>query len=500
MAKNSGVGGIIQGQLHSQCNPHTGCGEKFIVNNEKIEAEKDEAILTGEAEHQYPTEVFEIHGTIKQIASAINTLGGGNAFAAGAKIMDEKGELFKVINRAENAPPARQITGTVYFINRRSMNDERYYRVKGTVRQIASAINGLHSPVNFEPGGEFFKQGGIKTNDAKVKRLIHLLEDPCLEQTQKGKEFVEWMLEKIRSGHIFKNRLEFEKKANSLGIDNPRDIKELAEMAIVVYAGEIAQSGKGIRETYTRMVQFYQRQPNMTLRTSATITLQQYSTPTPISYLLGIFCGFNKPGEGLRFLEPSAGNGMLTIAGKRENFIVNEIDKTRLCTLHALGFGKITDQDGTHPFPYKKELEAMITNPPFASMEKIIEGIKITGLENIMAINALETIKDDGRAAIITGGHLQVDSMGRIAGLKDKVFLNWLYRRYNILDVINISGSLYAKQGTQFKIRAVLINGRRETDRYYPLADSSKSALDSFAPKQVNNFEELYTRMEQHID
>jgi predicted RNA methylase len=499
MAKQTATGGIINGQLHSQCNEKTGCGEKFIVNGQQIEAERDEAILTGAAEHAYPNEVFEIQGTIKQIASAINVLGGGQSFAKGAVINDQDGNKFKV-QEAQNNPPGRQISGTVYFINRRSMNDPGHYRVRGTVRQIASAINGLHSPVSFAPGGDFFKNGGIKSDD-KIKKLIRLLDDPCVQQTEEGIEFGNWMLDKLRSGYVFKSRVEFEKKAQGLGISNVRDVKELTEMAIVRYAMELASSGISVSDTYKKMVEFYNRQPNMTLRTSATLLMQQYSTPTPIAYLLGVFCGFNSNVEGVEFFEPSAGNGMLTVAGNPKNFAVNEIDQTRLCSLRALDFAQVTDQDGTLPFEqYYRKFKAMITNPPFGSMEKMIDGVKLSGLENIMAINALETIKDEGRAAIITGGHVEYDSAGRIAGLKNKVFLNWLYQRYNVVDVINISGNLYAKQGTQFKIRATLINGRRKTEKFYPLAKNDATALDSFSPKQVNNFEELYMRMQQHID
>ena len=91
-------------------------------------------------------------------------------------------------------------------------------------------------------------------------------------------------------------------------------------------------------QNYFDIVDLYNHQVNLSHRTSQSILLQQYSTPAPIGYLAGIFCGidkFDNAINGYLGFEPSAGNGLLTVASKPENFIVNEIDKTRntgICT------------------------------------------------------------------------------------------------------------------------------------------------------------------------
>lgn len=68
-----------------------------------------------------------------------------------------------------------------------------------------------------------------------------------------------------------------------------------------------------------------------------------------------------------------------------------------------------------------------------------------------MALRALDTMKDNGKAAIIIGGHNRYDSKGRFQKSKHRVFFNYLYSYYNVVDLINIDGhKLYSRQGTSF--------------------------------------------------
>ena len=58
-----------------------------------------------------------------------------------------------------------------------------------------------------------------------------------------------------------------------------------------------------------------------------------------------------------------------------------------------------------------------------------------------MAIRALETMVGDGRAAIIIGGHTKWDAKGRIQAGKNRLFFNFLYHHYHVIDVIQINGA-----------------------------------------------------------
>jgi len=134
-------GGIVEGKLHSECTITEGCGEKFDVGGTPIEVERDEAIIVPRA-FMIPGQ-FEITGTPKQIASALNVMGGGKSFASGAKMKDSKGNEVKISKRVHGNTDVSAIEPGSIVINRKSMYDKNIYTVKGTTRQIASAINSL---------------------------------------------------------------------------------------------------------------------------------------------------------------------------------------------------------------------------------------------------------------------------------------------------------------------------------------------------------------------
>ena len=75
-------------------------------------------------------------------------------------------------------------------------------------------------------------------------------------------------------------------------------------------------------------------------------------------------------------------------------------------------------------------------------------------------------------------------------------FLGYLYSHYNVEDVINVDGSLYAKQGTSYPTRIILINGRRKYDpehKVFPPVEKDAKA------EAVKDYDELYKRIEDDI-
>jgi hypothetical protein len=153
-------GGIVEGQLHSECNAETGCGEKYDVGGvgHIIEVERDEAVIVSKSfqdENEY-----EIKGTPSEIASAVNVLGGGINFDSGAEIKTEDGEKIKIqeIKKEAINTDVETIEPNSVIINRRSMYDENEYIAKGTPKQIASQINNLNNNgVKITDGGSIKK-------------------------------------------------------------------------------------------------------------------------------------------------------------------------------------------------------------------------------------------------------------------------------------------------------------------------------------------------------
>ena len=273
------------------------------------------------------------------------------------------------------------------------------------------------------------------------------------------------------------------------------DLQELVERAMTILTRTAAKTYQlDPRKGYDRVVAYYNMQPSLNARDSERLIKQQYSTPTPFGYVMGQFV--NAKNDAKSILEPSAGNGALTIMFNPATVHVNDIDERRLENLRTLGYGTVTAQNGLLPFEGEK-VDGVLTNPPFGSVtEKVYDGVfKISSLEGQMAINALDSMKDGGRAAIIIGGNTSYRTNGSM-NPKDAAFFGYLYSHYNVSDVINISGkALYARNGTGYDVRMILINGRKtgEFSRVYPPVKSKARA------EQVTTFDELYKRVQDDI-
>lgn len=291
------------------------------------------------------------------------------------------------------------------------------------------------------------------------------------------------------------DKRQVEKLAAKHSIFDKTEIKELTELAIVAQARILLREKEPVEKEYKKIVRLYNSQVNLSHRTSQSILLQQYSTPAPIGFLAGIFCGVDKHG---RYFEPSAGNGLLTIVADPKDFTVNEIDKVRNRNLQAQGFADVLQLDASKPFKeFEKTFDAVITNPPFGSLTKpvTIDGYPIGVLDHLMVIYALETMKDNGKAAFIIGGHTDYDNKGRVQAGQQRIFLNYLYSHYNVADVIPIDGSkLYSRQGTSFNTRLILIKGRKkQVEGVAPVFDKERDI-------KVQDFDTLFNRVKDAME
>lgn len=314
------------------------------------------------------------------------------------------------------------------------------------------------------------------------------------ERKMAEKKFIDTVNIKLGFKHKFNGIVELRQIAEKVGLKDIKDtdLQELAETAIVKRARGIASSeSTNNAEKFKRIKALYENQPSLNQRDSERVMKQQYSTPAPYAFLADMYVkGNGKVIESA--LEPSAGNGMLTIGLPKDKVHVNDIDDTRLLNLNRQGFGKVTSQDGTQPFNVKP-VDIVITNPPFGSATpRDYDGYKISSLEGQMAINALDSMKGDGRAAIIIGGNTEYAKNGSLKP-KDKAFLGYLYSHYNVEDVINVDGGLYAKQGTSYPTRIILINGRRLNENAFP------PVKDKARAETVKDYDELYKRIEDDI-
>lgn len=302
----------------------------------------------------------------------------------------------------------------------------------------------------------------------------------------------------------------------AIGLDlSENELMQLCELGLVIEAKRIAYLNEPLKFRFEKMVDLYGRQLTIQPKDSRSTTLQQYSTPCPLAFLLGEYVKKGteeREDDNIKFFEPTAGNGLLTISFRAYQMVVNELDDIRFNNLKRLGFFRTTNEDATCSSEPLKCFSGIIANPPFAPLEKkdflvrkgVVDGREATyefdRLDHKIAIMALDHMKDDGRAAIIIGGKMAVklkdykESYWKngvlFGGFRN--FITYLNRQYNIEDILYINGDLYRKQGTTFPIVAILINGRTKWNgdkrhQWHPF-DEAKDG-------QIDTFNELYHRM-----
>lgn len=485
----------------------------------------------------------------------------------------------------------------------------------------------------------------------------------------KSKEdlFIQRVVDMIYNGYDFKSKLDIERIAiKEFGFDDAKKVRELTEYAILFVGRDISKEND-IKSTYEKLVSLYANQPYSTNRTAKSQELGQFSTPAPMSYLMGIYVGidrdnykefekiyfnylnqwiddtdkahlemipinktnwyptelfvdyakkkdfdfgaekpyfleyiknggiippiivekskcsqvesidnsivklsetkplvdcysvrdgihrlsiyeeldikfipalvYSKASESISrdfgghfnnlkelekfigvslkdfyndniklknkvYIEPTAGNGALTIAGNPNDFVVNELDFNRYNNLLKDNYKQVLNLDANKPFNFDYKFDGLLANPPFATTKNdlVIDGFKISGLENQIIVNSLGLLKDNARGAFIIGGNTEYDSKGRLKSLKDRAFFSYLFSRYNVDDIINVSGTLYGRQGTTYPIRIILFNGRKsKPEGFFPLKNDKLSLYEPFSTKVINNFDELYQRFEKTL-
>ncbi|MCR4800246.1 MAG: hypothetical protein K5860_07030, partial [Bacteroidales bacterium] len=201
------------------------------------------------------------------------------------------------------------------------------------------------------------------------------------------------------------------KSAKDFSIGTDTEIMQACELAVVLSARKIASNGNSIKQQYEELKDLYERQVTIRPLDTKSKVLQQYSTPCPLAYLLGRFVlpkDYNY--QWGYFLEPSAGNGMLTIALPKDRTVVNEIDEIRVENLKQQGFKNVLNLDASKEIKSTDIYAGIVTNPPFAKLnenDKIgRHGWNINTLDYKMAVLALDKMHDEGKSAVIVGGKM----------------------------------------------------------------------------------------------
>ena len=154
---------------------------------------------------------------------------------------------------------------------------------------------------------------------------------------------------------------------------NPHTPHEIAETALNTiirekYAEQLLNSKQPCEEYRNILKPLVSRLPTQTWRSREQISLQQFSTPPAIAFLLADTL---KIKNSEIVLEPSAGTGSLAVWAKARGgeVLTNEIDARRRELLKIMSFEPTTfDAEFIHDFlPPDIKVDVVMMNPPFSA-------------------------------------------------------------------------------------------------------------------------------------
>lgn len=237
-----------------------------------------------------------------------------------------------------------------------------------------------------------------------------------------------------------------------------RQVQESVEAALV---RNLRRNSRDLgRSAYNLAIRMEEGQPPLNARTSDSMTLQQFSTPLPISVVTQRILGRT---SGKSVLEPTIGNGSLVSTLNDANVFGFDLDGERIENVARDRKDAVLAQGDATQMVFQEKnngekFDIVISNPPFGGLpsSKTIEGLKVTRIDHLILMRSLLARKDDGLAVYIIGADSYLDSKaGQISGGSRYLF-NWLEDHYKV-DAVEVDGGLYAKQGSSYPIRIVVV-------------------------------------------
>ena len=275
------------------------------------------------------------------------------------------------------------------------------------------------------------------------------------------------------------------------GESNPHFCHEIAEAALNLlirrkYAKNLLSAENPAEMVSSLLKPLASRLPTQTWRSREQIGWQQFSTPSPIAYLLTYALNL---GENELVLEPSAGTGNLAVwtSGFGVKNHTNEIDPRRRKLLEQIGFAPTSfDAEFINDFLTPEcAPDCVLMNPPFSSNGgRTKNNSSKFGFRHVES--ALERLKKGGKFGII---------LGEAGGLDTKTgndFWQKLSESIEIKAVIKINGREYHKNGTTVDINLIVGEKLLEPRK----ADWNK-LLNRIASISANTVEEAFGKVQE---
>jgi hypothetical protein len=359
--------------------------------------------------------------------------------------------------------------------------------------KVIPYLKSWYMGVKFDPrAAEFMKE----MDDEKTIDSFSFDKEESIFDPDTKFKIAEDIAQHFAFGNSFKDIVEARKfiaektgKKIEPGTAEAKEADEAIEVGVVLAARKIINKGRSDSETYDGLVNLYNQQPNLNVRSSTSVREQAYSTPAPLAYVASKLAGINKDST---VYEPTAGNGMLLIDSNYNNVTVNELNASRYEMLKRL-FPKaeITNENALEVTPSKK-YDTLIANPPFGAIgERIdIDGFNTREIDHAIAYKSLADLKNDGNAVLIVGG-VMGEGEKRREGYRSSQKRNFyfkLYENYNVVDHFTVAGDMYKKQGAAYPVDVIVIKGKGKSDRKLPAAD---------LPQVISSYEQLKGKLDE---
>jgi hypothetical protein len=300
----------------------------------------------------------------------------------------------------------------------------------------------------------------------------------------------------FNNGRAFNNIVDARKTIEEMtgqkieaGTEAAKQADEAIEVGVVLASRNIVEQGRkdGFNngKIYDMLVNLYQRQPNLAVRSSTSVANQAYSTPNALAFLASELAGIN---QNTSVYEPTAGNGMLLIGANPNNVTANELNANRYQMLtRILKGGTVTEGNALQNEVENNTFDVVIENPPFGKVGDI------SNIDHDIALASLQGLKENGRAVLILGGVQANTEDGRREGYRANAKRNFyyeLYNMYNVVDHFTVGGNLYGKQGTTYPVDVIVIDGWGKSQRDLPAAD---------LPQLFTSYEQLKEKLNDRM-
>lgn len=345
------------------------------------------------------------------------------------------------------------------------------------------------------------KGASTKKEVIAVESLDELNEEPAEEAegapaADGNQAIIEGIRDHLLNGGAFNTIVEARKFIEGItgnkiepGTQQAKEADEMIEAGVVMSARQIIADGRedGLKPQtiYEQLVDLYDRQPSLNVRSSTSVANQAYSTPAPLAFVASELAGINSKTS---VFEPTGGNGMLLIGANPELVTANELNEERFNTLKRLYPEATVTQGNALDLEIENNtFDVVIENPPFGKVGDI------SNIDHDIALSSLQTLKEDGRAVLLLGGVQATTEEGRRDGYRGNAKRNFyfeLYNMYNVTDHFTVGGGMYSKQGTTYPVDFIVIDGWGKSKRDLPAAD---------LPQLITSYEQLKEKLNDRM-